>query len=77
MTVDLGAKGKRTIFSGIKKWYTPAELVGRRGLFAANLKPRKMAGGESHGMMMMPEDENGKPQLVQFSDGVGNGVRLK
>ena len=77
MTVDLGAKGKRNIFSGIKKWYTPAELIGRRGLFVANLKPRKMAGAESHGMMMMPEDENGKPQLVEFPATVGNGVRLK
>ncbi len=77
LTVDLGAMGKRTIFSGIKKWYTPAELVGKRGLFAANLKPRKMAGSESHGMMMMPEDESGKPQLVQFPESVKNGVRLK
>ena len=77
LTVDLGAMGKRTIFSGIKKWYTPAELVGKRGLFAANLKPRKMAGSESHGMMMMPEDESGKPQLVNFPDVVKNGVRLK
>jgi methionyl-tRNA synthetase len=77
LTVDLGAQGKRTIFSGIKKWYTPIELVGKRGLFAANLKPRKMAGAESHGMMMMPEDESGKPQLVQFPDVVKNGVRLK
>lgn len=77
LTVDLGAMGKRTIFSGIKKWYTPEELVGKRGLFAANLKPRKMAGTESQGMMMMPEDEHGKPQLVQFSEAVKNGVRLK
>jgi methionyl-tRNA synthetase len=77
LTVDLGAMGKRTIFSGIKKWYTPAELLGKRGMFAANLKPRKMAGSESHGMMMMPEDENGKPQLVQFPESVKNGVRLK
>jgi len=77
LTVDLGKFGKRTIFSGIKKWYTPVELVGKRGLFAANLKPRKMAGTESQGMMMMPEDENGKPQLVQFPDAVKNGVRLK
>jgi methionyl-tRNA synthetase len=77
LTVDLGAMGKRTIFSGIKKWYAPAELVGKRGLFAANLKPRKMAGSESHGMMMMPEDESGKPQLVQFPESIKNGVRLK
>ena len=77
LTVDLGSMGKRTIFSGIKKWYQPDELVGKRGLFAANLKPRKMAGTESQGMMMMPEDENRKPQLVQFPESIKNGVRLK
>ena len=77
MTVDLGAHGKRTILAGIKKSYAPVELVGKRGLFIANLKPRKMAGTESQGMMLVAEDENGKVQLVQFPDGVANGVRLK
>lgn len=77
MTVDLGQHGKRTILAGIKKSYAPAELVGKRGLFIANLKPRKMAGTESQGMMLVAEDENGKVQLVQFPDSVGNGVRLR
>ena len=60
MTVDLGANGKRTILAGIKKFYTPAELVGKRGLFITNLKPRKMAGIESQGMMLVAEDAHGK-----------------
>lgn len=77
MTVDLGDRGKRTILAGIKKSYEPAELVGKRGLFIANLKPRKMAGMESQGMMLVAEDETGKVQLVQFPDVVKNGVRLR
>lgn len=77
MTVDLGDKGKRTILAGIKKSYAPAELVGKRGLFIANLKPRKMAGTESQGMMLVAEDATGKVQLVQFPDDVANGVRLR
>jgi methionyl-tRNA synthetase len=77
MTVDLGAHGKRTILAGIKKSYAPAELVGKRGLFITNLKPRKMAGTESQGMMLVAEDATGKVQLVQFSDSVANGVRLR
>lgn len=77
MTVDLGSHGKRTILAGIKKDHAPAELVGKRGLFIANLKPRKMAGTESQGMMLIAEDENGKVQLVEFPDTVGNGVRLR
>jgi methionyl-tRNA synthetase len=77
MTVDLGTFGKRTILAGIKKSYTPAELVGKRGLFIANLKPRKMAGTESQGMMLVAQDGEGRVKLVQFPDDVANGVRLK
>ena len=77
MTVDLGSHGKRTILAGIKKFYAPSELVGRRGLFITNLKPRKMAGTESQGMMLVAEDADGKVQLVQFPESVGNGVRLR
>jgi len=77
MTVDLGAHGKRTILAGIKKSYAPAELVGKRGLFITNLKPRKMAGTESQGMMLVAEDATGKVQLVEFPDAVANGVRLR
>ncbi len=77
MTVDLGQQGKRTILAGIKKFYTPAELVGKRGLFITNLKPRKMAGTESQGMMLVAEDADGKVQLVQFPESVANGVRLR
>ena len=77
MTVDLGAQGKRTILAGIKKWYAPADLIGKRGLFVVNLKPRKMAGSESHGMMLVAEDENGKSQLIPFPDTVPNGMRLR
>jgi methionyl-tRNA synthetase len=77
MTVDLGQYGKRTILAGIKKSYAPAELVGKRGLFITNLKPRKMAGTESQGMMLVAEDAHGKVQLVEFPAGVANGVRLR
>lgn len=77
MTVDLGQHGKRTILAGIKKDHAPAELVGKRGLFITNLKPRKMAGTESQGMMLVAEDATGKVQLVQFPDAVVNGVRLR
>lgn len=77
MTVDLGEMGKRTILAGIRKSYQPEELIGKRGLFITNLKPRKMAGTESQGMMLVAEDEMGKVQLVQFPDSVKNGVRLR
>ena len=77
MTIDLGDMGKRTILAGIRKSYEPEELVGKRGLFITNLKPRKMAGMESQGMMLVAQDENGNSRVVEFPDSVKNGVRLR
>lgn len=77
MQVDLGPIGMRQIFSGIRKWYHPEDLVGKQGLFITNLKPRKMLGDESQGMMILAEDEKGMPRIVSPEGAVPNGTRLK
>jgi methionyl-tRNA synthetase len=77
MTVSLGELGIRTILAGFRKFYAPEELVYKRGIFIVNLKPRKMAAYESQGMMLVPLDENGKPQLMQAPAGVADGTRLR
>src|SRR5208337_1969622 len=48
LEVDLGREN-RTVFAGIKGHYEPSELIGRTVLVIANLKPRKMRFGVSHG----------------------------
>ena len=53
------------------------ELIGRQGLFVINLKPRKMAGLESQGMMLIAKDATGKPQLMSPIQLVPNGTRLQ
>ena len=40
--LDLGSLGKRQVFAGIKKSYSPNELIGKSVVVIANLKPRKM-----------------------------------
>ncbi|MBQ7039899.1 MAG: methionine--tRNA ligase [Clostridia bacterium] len=45
-------KEERVIVSGIKKWYKPEDLVGKNVLIIANLKPRKIMGIESKGMIL-------------------------
>jgi len=77
MTVSLGEKGVRTILAGIKKSHEPHTLVQKRGLFITNLKPRKMAGHESQGMMLVAEDEHGTVQLLQAPANVKDGARLR
>ena len=56
LTLDLGPLGERTVAAGIAKHYDPAELVGRKVLIAANLKPRNVMGMESQGMVLAAVD---------------------
>jgi methionyl-tRNA synthetase len=53
--LDLSGE-KRVILSGIKKWYKPDEMVGKNLIIIANLKPRKMMGIESKGMILSAVD---------------------
>ncbi len=54
----------RQILSGIKDYYKPEEMVGKKVMVLVNLKPRKMAGLESQGMLLCAEDENGNLALM-------------
>jgi len=55
LNIDLGYE-KRTIVSGIKEFFTPDELVGKRIIVLANLKPAKLCGVESNGMLLAVGD---------------------
>ena len=55
-TVKIGDE-TRTILSGISKWYTPEEMVGKTVIVAYNLKPAKLAGVISEGMLLCAEDD--------------------
>src|SRR4051812_35465172 len=62
--VDFGEEiGTRQILSGIQKFYTPEDLVGKQGLFIVNLATRKMVGLESQGMLLAVDGED-KPILL-------------
>ncbi len=55
LSVDLGGE-QRTIVSGISQYYSPADMVGRTVVVIANLKPAKIRGIESHGMLLAASD---------------------
>jgi len=76
LTVDLGEHGKRTIFSGVAKHFSKEDLVGKQGVYVSNLKPRKMMGDVSEGMMLFAEDDKGKFEIVTVGGEVKNGTRL-
>jgi len=70
--VDTGLD-HRTIVSGVAQHFQPEELVGKQVLVLANLKPRKIRGVESQGMILFAEDPEGKLHLVNPEVGVENG----
>ncbi len=72
--VDFGPEiGQKTIFSGIKEWYTPEELVGVKTMWVVNLAPKKTPFGESGGMLFACDTKGGKPFIVRISDDVEIG----
>lgn len=77
MQVDFGELGTKQIFAGVRKWYHPEDLLGKQGTFVVNLKPRKMLGQVSEGMMLFAEDAAGKLHPVNPEGLVPNGVRLR
>lgn len=75
--VDFGAEvGKRVIFSGIKKWYSPDDFVGRSFPFLLNLSPKKMGEEESSGMMLMVDGDE-QPILLAPLRAVSPGDRIR
>ncbi len=61
--VQIGSQVKQ-IVSGIKKYYSPEEMVGKKVMVLVNLKPAKLAGVLSEGMLLCAEDEEGQLSLV-------------
>jgi methionyl-tRNA synthetase len=78
LSVDIGEEKPRQILAGIAQYYEPEQLLGRKIAVVANLKPRKMRGHESQGMLLAASvGEEGKPVLATFTEEVPNGARLK
>jgi methionyl-tRNA synthetase len=78
LTVDIGEEKPRQILAGIAEHYAPEEMLGRKIAVVANLKPRKLRGHESQGMLLAASlGENDKPALATFSEDTPNGARLK
>ena len=62
--IDFGEEiGKKVLFSGIRKWYKPEELVGKTIPVIVNMEPKKMGEEESQGMVIMADGEEGAKLL--------------
>ena len=73
LTVDLGYE-KRQIVSGIAKWYAPEDLIGKKVVVVANLKPAVLCGIESNGMLLASGEET--VRVVFLSEDTPLGERI-
>ena len=76
VTVDVGTE-HRTLVAGIAEAYEPEALVGRTVVMVFNLKPAKLMGIESNGMILAASAEGGKPMLVGFDTPPDPGTRVR
>ena len=73
-----GEHGKRQIVSGIAQHYTPEQLIGRQIVIVANLKPAKLMGVESQGMLLAAStDGDGALALLTPDKPIPSGARVR
>ncbi len=76
LKIDTGLD-QRTVVSGIAKYFTPEEIVGKRVSILVNLAPRALRGIESQGMILMAENPDGTLFFVTPGEGAVNGADIK
>jgi methionyl-tRNA synthetase len=76
LRVDVGTE-QRTVLAGIAEAYQPEQLVGKTIAIVFNLKPAKLMGIESNGMVLAASPEGGNPTLITFDDAVQAGWRIR
>ena len=75
-TLDVGNGQTKTVCSGIAKYYTPEEMVGKTVVMVNNFAPRKMAGQVSEGMLLCAEDEEGHVKLLTVDGSIAPGSEI-
>lgn len=69
--------GTRQVVSGIAKWYKPEDLIGKTVVVVANLKPAKLCGEESQGMIVCAEMPDGSAKVAFLDGSVPPGAKLR
>jgi methionyl-tRNA synthetase len=76
LKIDVGTE-QRTLVAGIAEAYTPEQLIGRSIVVVANLKPAKLMGIESNGMVLAASPEGGLPSLLAVDPAIPAGARVR
>ena len=70
-------QGGRQVVSGIAKWYQPADLIGKKVIVVANLKPVKLRGVESNGMILAADCPNDDVKVIFVDDSIPQGSKIR
>ena len=77
MVVDFGEMGKKVVYSGIRKYYQPEELLDKKTVFVVNMVPKKVMGEDSEAMIFGGEDEvNDKMSILILEKDLPNGTKV-
>ncbi len=72
------SEGEKTIVSGLAEYYTPEELIGKKIILVKNLKPAKLRGIVSEGMLLAGEDKEGNIEVIDCKDfEIGDKIIIK
>jgi len=77
VTIDDGSDEDRTVCAGLKEYYSAQDMVGMMVVFVANLKPRKLRGVMSDGMMLAADDGEGQVKLVTIDGEISPGSLVR
>ena len=77
LTLDDGSGAERTVASGIAPWYKPEDLIGKKVVLVANLKPATLCGVESCGMILAADCAEDNVQVVFVDSSMPNGARIR
>ncbi len=76
LEIDVGEETKRQVVAGLAEYYQPEELIGRQVLFVANLKPVKLRGVLSQGMLLAATGDDGNLALATVDKTMAPGSRI-
>ncbi len=77
LTLNDGSSTPRTVASGIAKYYAPDELINKKIIVVDNLKPAKLCGVESNGMILAAENKDGSVNVIFLDDAIENGAKIR
>lgn len=77
LTLNDGTDTPRTVASGIAKWYSPDDLVGKKIVLVANLKPAVLCGVESQGMILAADCSEDDVKVMFVDPSMPNGARIR